>query len=125
MPKSQQLSTWLSKFNKLTIIQQIKRNQEKSLRQAQEKKRQTRITKAKQKQQTDKNQPLIEQHFTATTQTPQLATHTTTKQHEHNQYNKEQRRKKTKEQTISDQFKTTARTIMKKVKSSAQSWYLG
>ena len=32
MPKSQQLSTWLSKFNKSTIIQRIKRNQEKRLR---------------------------------------------------------------------------------------------
>ena len=126
MTQSQQLSTWLSsKFSQSTIIQRIKMNQQKRLRQAQEKKKQARIIKAKQKQQPDKNQPLIEQHFTATTQTPQLATHTTTKQHEHDPHNKERRRKKTKEQTISDQFKTKARTITKKVKSTVQSWYSG
>ena len=100
-------------------------NQEKRLRRAQEKKKQDKITKAKQKQQINKNQSRIERHFTATTKTPQLTTHTTTKKHEHDPHNKERLQTNTTEQTIPEQIKTTARTITKEVKSTVQSWFSG
>ena len=60
MIQGQPLLSWLSKLNQPTIITRIKINQQKRLRKEQERKKRVRLIKAKQKQQPDKNQPLIE-----------------------------------------------------------------